>query len=965
MNGNERENRDKQVDTLGCPLSPDAVEAAIAEKLEQGHAEEERFGFAATVANTTPPVDEGFRRTLRASIVAEAAQTMEERRPMRTISDRGQEMNTRRPYRILRLAFALSVTAALLAFVFVTPWGQTLAQNALRFFVRTDNITFPLQSSQMVTPDPSAPTAQPPAPLVSIAEAERQTGLDIAELPFVPDGFNYLGARVYGNTVRIEYEAQGGGGSLIIRQSPEGFAQSEWDQVPEHAIVPMKIGELDGEFARGTFVVYPGDANATWDPDVPILRMRWVDDGIWFEMTKFGDVEAIEYLDQAHLAQLAAGMGGRAPVANAGPQVAPEDIDALARRLNEEPDPRTVAVFPADYAPALVEHIQHEVVPLAVGDDLAPAAVQAALGAALPRSGLVDVVLVDQDGGEMVKRVRASLERQLYRLYRGPGDSSAETFGALERKQYVAGYVSGIGLVEKDPTLRVLAEPVTLTRSDLTVEVDHALLYSERTVIHYRVESASTYPFAEPGDDICLEYAYLRLPDGSTLQPQPMGDGKAFEAGYEFATSFTDPIPADVTQATLIIPCLLDSVRGAAPENWELALRFIPAPPDMDLSPVYEATDVQPATDQGIKIDLAYVVAEENGYIFNFGLTWDRDGGHSPALYPGSLHVTDATGQKILLSSAGGRPPMANQAPEPFTFRTSEMPAPGPLTLNLETIRASFPVHDVSFTFDPGSDPQPDQVWTLDEHFSVAGYEWDITSARMVVQDGGSTAGEVEGFEFTMQSADPGMMVELLDTAYPLAACETGFPQGAVFSSTLTYENGIPAGPITVTVSQVSVLIPGDWQIRWAPPAEQVTGPATLQPIGVTFENGIELVEAGVIDDPKSGEPLRVALEWRTETPVDDPVMVFTHLMCEGQLVAQRDAIPGNGEFPAPSWQPGEVIRDQFALQLPAELPVGECQIQVGIYNPTSGQRYSPIEPEGTPYVVIRQFTVNDAGQTL
>jgi hypothetical protein len=218
-----------------------------------------------------------------------------------------------------------------------------------------------------------------------------------------------------------------------------------------------------------------------------------------------------------------------------------------------------------------------------------------------------------------------------------------------------------------------------------------------------------------------------------------------------------------------------------------------------------------------------------------------------------------------------------------------------------------------------------------------------------------------------MQSADPDvtMSVQLRDAARPLATFEPVFPERTVFSGTLTYENGIPDGPMTVKVSQVSVLIPGEWQIRWASPAEGVAGPAASQPIGVTFNNGIELVAAGVLDDPQPGEPLRVALEWRAEDPVDDPVTVFAHLMCEGRLLAQRDAIPGNGEFPAPNWQPGEVISDQFALQLPAELPVGECQIQVGIYNPDSGRRYSPVGLEGAPHVVIERFSVRSAGETL
>lgn len=74
MKGNGWRDRDQQIGPW------DAIEGAIAAKLESGYAEETCFGFAATVANETPPVDEEFRRTLRASIVAEANQDLEETR---------------------------------------------------------------------------------------------------------------------------------------------------------------------------------------------------------------------------------------------------------------------------------------------------------------------------------------------------------------------------------------------------------------------------------------------------------------------------------------------------------------------------------------------------------------------------------------------------------------------------------------------------------------------------------------------------------------------------------------------------------------------------------------------------------------------------------------------------------------------------------------------------------------------
>jgi hypothetical protein len=219
----------------------------------------------------------------------------------------GEKMNTTKSFHAPRFAFVISAIVVLLAVALLTPQGRAFAQNLFQFFTRAESTTFPLQPSQIATsePDLSAPTAEPPSPLISVAQAEAQVGFDVAELSFVPDGFTYRGARLYGNAVNIEYEAPGYGGHLFIMQSQGGFIQSDWDRVPASAIVPVKIGELDGEFTRGTFVVYAGETAATWNPNAPILRLRWAKDGVWFEMTKFRNSEAIAYLDQAGLIELA------------------------------------------------------------------------------------------------------------------------------------------------------------------------------------------------------------------------------------------------------------------------------------------------------------------------------------------------------------------------------------------------------------------------------------------------------------------------------------------------------------------------------------------------------------------------------------------------------------------------------------------------------------------------------------
>jgi hypothetical protein len=143
-----------------------------------------------------------------------------------------------------------------------------------------------------------------------------------------------------------------------------------------------------------------------------------------------------------------------------------------------------------------------------------------------------------------------------------------------------------------------------------------------------------------------------------------------------------------------------------------------------------------------------------------------------------------------------------------------------------------------------------------------------------------------------------------------------------------------------------------------------LAGPAdvALEPIGALFEGGIELVAGGVLDEPQPGGSLRMAFDWRIQEPVSDSLVMYVHLIREDvELVAQRDAVPGNGLFPVQDWQPGELVRDQFALLLPPSLPAGEYEVRVGIYDATTGMRRSLAEAEGESYVVVRQLIVRQS----
>ncbi len=219
----------------------------------------------------------------------------------------GVKMETKRVNRVTRFAAAAAMLAVLLAAALLTPQGRAFSQSLLQFFRQAEDATLPLPPSQTAAgaTDPSAPTAEPPAPLVSAAEAATQAGFAIAELPSVPDGLVYLGVRVYGGAAHVEYRTEDYAGYLIIKQSQGGFVESSWDSVPADQVVPVTIGEWEGEFAQGAFIVYADGTGGTWNPDAPLLRLRWVQDGVRFEMTKSGDAGAIAYLDQAGMVELA------------------------------------------------------------------------------------------------------------------------------------------------------------------------------------------------------------------------------------------------------------------------------------------------------------------------------------------------------------------------------------------------------------------------------------------------------------------------------------------------------------------------------------------------------------------------------------------------------------------------------------------------------------------------------------
>lgn len=75
---------------------------------------------------------------------------------------------------------------------------------------------------------------------------------------------------------------------------------------------------------------------------------------------------------------------------------------------------------------------------------------------------------------------------------------------------------------------------------------------------------------------------------------------------------------------------------------------------------------------------------------------------------------------------------------------------------------------------------------------------------------------------------------------------------------------------------------------------------------------------------------------------------VFVQLLDKtGQLLAQIDQQPQQGNFPTSTWQPGDVIEDEYKLTQTAALPPDAtwAQLIIGLYDPE--QKRLPLHADG------------------
>ncbi len=402
------------------------------------------------------------------------------------------------------------------------------------------------------------------------------------------------------------------------------------------------------------------------------------------------------------------------------------------------------------------------------------------------------------------------------------------------------GYIPGVGIIDQSVPLRVLAEPVTVTRDGVTIIVTEAVLSADKTVIFVKIEGvpADAYPKGEAGG--CFGKVDLSLSDGTLLEGGFISGGNwlSFESRLEYG-----PVPAQVNDAVLLVACIGGTMPGALPENWEVPLRFAPAPPDMTVAPVIElstpAVTNIPAvgvtstpvlsntmTLNGITLTLEKFVEVEGGYQLYGSL--DLSGAALPAQgYPntmGLLKMTDANGNRIPFEAVQSEPQEnAVYDPDKFSwiYRTNQKAFAAPLVISLSSVEMQI-APQIQFELDLGANPQIGQTWEINRDLTFEGRTVRLLSAQLVESTNPQWA---SALVFTYEDNEGGVFINVMDDVPQTPLIEVlggGGGGGPLTGKKLAWMNygEIPNGLRRFTISAtVPYRISGPWQVVWNPPS--------------------------------------------------------------------------------------------------------------------------------------------------
>jgi len=380
------------------------------------------------------------------------------------------------------------------------------------------------------------------------------------------------------------------------------------------------------------------------------------------------------------------------------------------------------------------------------------------------------------------------------------------------------GYIPGVGIVDQSTPLRVLAEPVSQTRDGITITVTDAVLSADRTIVVVKFENVPVdkLPNQEDNSD-CYPNPALQLLQGDPLQPLG-SQGNDWGAGSEYHYTY-GAVPEDINDATLFIGCVPGDVSPRTlPENWELPLRFVAAPPDMTALPVIEYAPTPAATGgaDSNQITLTKVIDVGDSYILmgKFALQTNSAGYFTP----GMRTLLDGNGNFLpwkMPQDSVFPPSNPNEqiTSEDWAVQVDKGFAP-PLTIKL-TRSKSYPNADdapLVYEFDAGANPQIGDEWQVNQTFDAGGHPFTLQSIQAATNTDMPGA---YGYQFNFAPLDidiTNLYLSINDLQF-MGYTQNGNTDG--FGYFVGYSE-LPKGKLKVSFS-LEIRDPQEWTLQWTP----------------------------------------------------------------------------------------------------------------------------------------------------
>lgn len=384
---------------------------------------------------------------------------------------------------------------------------------------------------------------------------------------------------------------------------------------------------------------------------------------------------------------------------------------------------------------------------------------------------------------------------------------------------HLFGYIPETGFVEQSSTIRLLREPVEIKSGEIVIAVSQAVVDANHTTLIYQIDNIPDAETANLGfEDYCHALPSLQLADGSKLVAKTI-TGNFWGSGHSRQLEF-DSLPQKENSVKLVFSCIEQAPIAADIPQIELLLNFIEAPADMTVYPIVDlptptiqtsetslpeendspSSQISLILNKYVQTDeqlILMAALESNNTNFRLSLVEQKD-----------VHLIDVDGREIAINENNSVTDPGIERTNmvlPLTYITGERYTPGLGTLMINRLWIENS-SDESFTFDPGLNPQPGQIWTINQTLKVDGYNILIKEIIKNTRD--------EGLTVTYETPEDISNISLMDLENPQLG-----GGGGEDSTGFTYINGFPTGKITITLTSYSARILGPWQVQVELPA--------------------------------------------------------------------------------------------------------------------------------------------------